>query len=245
MGKNKYVDFVSDEDFLESVKWVCDAYKELTNEIDMNELQKNTLDPFKMVFDMINSKVTFDEWAKGERTRQLDKTINNKIGEFHQKLLGKVKGWKDLGTSSELGVDLEAKDRSRFIELKNKWNTMNSGGIMKTREKLEDARKKYPKATAYWGFIVGNKGESGEGVWEYGPMHDDKIRQAWGAKVYEIVTGDANALRKVWEALPKAISDLTKSDYKINEIDQKKLLRFFEETFGSSYQQGRLGHFYQ
>ena len=31
---NKYVDFVSDEDFLECIKWVCDSYP-INDKIDM------------------------------------------------------------------------------------------------------------------------------------------------------------------------------------------------------------------
>ena len=89
---NKYVDFVSDEDFLDCVKWVCDAYPEDSSVINMDELKRNTIDPFKLVFDLINENMNIYDWIAHEKIRQHDKTINNRIGEFHQKLLGKVSG---------------------------------------------------------------------------------------------------------------------------------------------------------
>ena len=72
-----------------------------------NHLEESALDVFKMVFDVVHSEVSVDEWVKREKTRQQDKTINNRIGEFHQKLLGKVDGWTNLGIGHESHVDLK------------------------------------------------------------------------------------------------------------------------------------------
>ena len=93
---NKYVDFVSDEDFLECVQYVCDVYPEHIVELDMKKLKRNALDHIKLIFDMFNNELALKHWITGERIRQADKTVSNRIGDFHQKLLGKVKGWKDL-----------------------------------------------------------------------------------------------------------------------------------------------------
>ena len=90
MAKNKYLDFISDRDLLECVQWVCDAYPENASEIDMERLHKNTLDPFKLFFDIFNRGDNVEDWLKVENARQIDKKVNNKIGEFHQKLLGKI-----------------------------------------------------------------------------------------------------------------------------------------------------------
>jgi len=208
--KNKYVDFVSDEDFIQCVKWVCDSYEAPPDPSDMAAMQRNTIDPFKMLFDVFNSDVEPEDWLNQESIRQKDKTINNRIGEFHQKLLGKVAGWKDLGIGDESKTDLVKADRSIFIELKNKFNTMNSDGIDKCRDKLETAVNKHPKSVAYWAYIISRNGDSGEAVWTYGKRkRDGRIRIIWGKKVYELVTGDPDALEKTWRALPAAIRDLT------------------------------------
>lgn len=56
---NKYIDFISDEDFEESVKKVLDAYpQEETSETTLEILTQspNTVDEFKTVFDIFTKK---------------------------------------------------------------------------------------------------------------------------------------------------------------------------------------------
>jgi hypothetical protein len=231
MQKNRYVDFVSDEDFLGCVMWVCDAYPEDTENVNLDYIKRNMVDPFKMVFDIINTDSDIETWAKAEQVRQQDKTINNRIGNFHQMLLGKVKGWTDLGIGSTLKVDLRKNDNSIFIELKNKYNTMNSDATDKCREKLEKAIAKYPNAKAYWAFIISKDGSSGDSVWYYHNKKDPRIRVLWGKRVYQLVTGDENALETVWNVLPLAISDALKIKLRLNDSEKKKLATFFEAAF--------------
>jgi len=229
--KNKYVDFVSDEDFLSCIKWVCDAYPSDSEKISMEKLQKNTIDPFKLVFDIVNGELKTEEWISAERIRQNDKTINNRIGEFHQKLLGKVKGWVDLGIGDESKVDLMKEDKSIFIELKNKFNTMNSDATDKCRDKLEKAIKNNPQSKAYWAFLVSKNGDTGDIIWKKDGKEDERIRKIWGSKVYELVTGDPKSLEKTWNAIYLAIKDLKKSNYSIDEKEMMKLLEFFNYAF--------------
>ena len=98
--------------------------------------------------------------------RQQDKTINNKIGEFHQELLGKVDGWMDLGIGDETEIDLKKEDNTVFIELKNKYNTMNSSSEKTCREKLEKVIEKYPDATVYWAYVISKNYKSEDRIWK-------------------------------------------------------------------------------
>ena len=77
---NRYVEFVSDEDFLECIKHVVDAYlitKDMETPIELLYESKNTIDEFKTLFDVCVNQIGFDEWANTELLRQSDKTINN------------------------------------------------------------------------------------------------------------------------------------------------------------------------
>lgn len=228
---NKYVDFVSDEDFLECVKWVCDGYLK-SKKFTEKDFHRNTVDPFKIVFDIINNKITFEEWIETEKKRQSDKAINNRIGDFHQKLLGKTQGWEDLGVGNKAKLDLRKKDNSIFIELKNKFNTTNSDSASKVKDKLEKALTDNPEATCYWAYIIGKYGNSGDIVWmTKGQPENQRLRIIWGEKVYELVTGDKKALRKVWSVLPVAISDVLDTKLLISIEEKKKLLEFFAFAF--------------
>ena len=226
---NKYVDFVSDEDFLECVKHVIDFY--LSDEFQEEPMtvlkeSKNDIDAIKTIFDVTVKQIGFDGWANKEIERQQDKTINNEIGEFHQELLGKVDGWVNLGIGDETEIDLKKKDNTVFIELKNKHNTMNSSSTKTCREKLENVIAKYPNATAYWAYIISKKYKTEERVWIYKGRENEKIRRISGDLLYEMITGDPDALEKVYEAIPKAIVDILGEDYKLLPYDEKLMKEF-------------------
>ena len=234
---NKYVDFVSDEDFLECIKHVTDAYLSSNNietPIEVLKESKNTIDEFKTLFDVCVNQVGFDGWANFEIVRQADKTINNKIGEFHQKLLGKVDGWVDLGIGDETEIDLKKDDDSIFIELKNKYNTMNSSSTKTCREKLENVIEKYPNAIAYWAYVISKDYKSENEVWRYQHREDERIRKISGDKLYEMITGDPQGLEKVFEAIPKAIEDLLGENYKLFPYDKKVMKEYQQYIFHKS-----------
>ena len=227
--KNRYVDFVSDEHFLKCVKWVCESYPVKSDvQLDIKKFKRNMIDPFKMLFDIINSKISAEDWIKSEARRQADKSINNRIGEFHQKLLGGVDGWEDVGKGHPLGIDLAKKDDKIFIELKNKHNTVKGDDLKNVFDKLKKVADRHPDAIVYYAYIVPEKASSGELIWKTSQREPNShIHKAWGSKVYEIVTGDKSALEKTWKALPHSIND----KYKLSSDDTQKLLEFFEAAF--------------
>lgn len=234
---NKYVEFVSDEDFLICVKHVIDFY--LSDEYQKAPMtvlkeSKNDIDAIKTIFDVTVKQIGFDGWANKELERQQDKTINNKIGEFHQELLGKVDGWVDLGRGDETEIDLKKDDNTVFIELKNKYNTMNSSSTKTCREKLENVMDQYPNATAYWAYIISRKYKSENRVWKYQGRENEKIRRISGDLLYEMITGDTNALEKVYEAIPKAIVDLLGENYKLLPYDEKLMKEFQKFIYHNS-----------
>ncbi len=233
MGNNKYVDFVDDKFFLECVREVCEVYYREKKELTVDSLKGNGLDPFKSVFDMANRGISFEQWMEEERSRQEDKTLNNKIGEFHQKLLGGVKGWTDLGVGNDTELDLKKDDDTIFMEIKNKYNTINSDSGNKVRDKLGDAARKNPKAIVYFAYIISKKNDSGEKVWKKkGRETNVRIKKIWGSKVYALVTEKEDALKKTWEALPIAINDYMKGKAEISEDDKNKLVMSFGSVLG-------------
>ena len=179
---------------------------------------------------MCMGQINFDTWSKFELTRQEDKTINNKVGEFHQKLLGKVDGWFDLGTGDETEIYLKKEDNSIFIELKNKYNTMNSSSTAQCMKKLENIIEKYPDAVAYWAYIIGKNYKSENRPWRYKQKENERIRRVSGCKVYELITGDPKALEKTFKAIPKAIIQLSGEEYFLSEKD-RMLLKEYNNMF--------------
>lgn len=218
------MDFVSDNDFENCVRWVVDGYRQ------SNGIRNNGIDPFKTVFDMYNRDMSFGSWEKLELQRQSDKTVNNKIGEFHQKLLGCVDGWDDLQTGDV--ADLSNTKRTIFIELKNRWNTVKGSDMIHMWNKLYDiVTKKYPGSTAYWGFMNEKYSTSGEAIWEHQGHYNPDVKKIWGKNVYSLVTGEEDSLEKTWIALPNVLDAVLKKTTSLNPDDKKNLQNWFKGAY--------------
>lgn len=121
--KNKYVNFISDEHFISCVSNLHTAYLKAKNNITKKNFYKNKVDTIKLTFDAKFNDIDEEDLIKAEILRQIDKSINNSIGTFHEQILGGIKGF-EIGKLS--GFDIKAADDSLFADIKNKHNTMNS-----------------------------------------------------------------------------------------------------------------------
>ena len=85
-----------------------DKLKEYEDNIDSFLAGKRKLnfikgaDPF--FYKLYSSTYSSKEWLKAEISRQLTKKVEQRIGEFHQKVLGNADGWIDLGVGG--GMDI-------------------------------------------------------------------------------------------------------------------------------------------
>jgi len=85
------------------------------------DIYRNTLDLFSAKIECILQGITPESWIPIEKTRQAQKTLQNKIGVFHQQVSGCFDGWEDLGKGEV--VDVVNKDKKIIAEIKNKHNT--------------------------------------------------------------------------------------------------------------------------
>jgi len=237
-----YLNYILDEDLIEIVKGVLDVgiEKKLSAEKDFT---KNVIDPFGSIFETAAFEVNHATWKSSELIRQSQKTLQNHIGDFHQKVLGCVGGWEDLGTGSV--VDLNHKDRKIIAEVKNKYNTVTGGKLADQYYSLE--RLIMPKASTYKGYtsyfvnIIPKKPERYNKTFE--PSDKDKgakcprnesIRVIDGASFYTLVTGEENALEDLHKVLPTVIEDIFRHTYGVAgfKISDKKS---FSQYFSLAY----------
>src|SRR5690606_18588141 len=104
---NKYVDFISDENFLDCVANLHNAYLKAKNNITKKNFYSNKVDTIKLVFDAKFNEIDEESLIQAEILRQIDKSINNSIGTFHEQILGGING-SEIGNLS--GFDIKAKD---------------------------------------------------------------------------------------------------------------------------------------
>ena len=229
--KNEYVGFVSDRHFRECVEKMCGKYADLAK-TGIDAQLKNVVDPFKLVFDTLNSGMALDTWERNDIMRIKDKAINNAVGLFHQELLGGVEGWHQAVSDQNVMIDLAKNDNSVFVELKNKHNTFNSSSRENTHNKFLGITKQHKSAKCYWAYIIPNDGTSGDEMWVYNNNSNPNIRKVWGKKVYGLVTGDDDALKETWTALPRAIADVIKKSGAFNETENARVDGWFKRAFG-------------
>ena len=165
--------------------------KNIMNSVELNELIKNyyidsiinlykeeidrskiTINEIKKESNKICYELTEKEWINFDNKILKDKQINNKIVELHQYLLENVKDYcKANDFDKSLKIDVMKKDYSVFIDLKNKYNTMNSSSRELTINKLKKVKNKYIDSLCLIGIINGKnykkKISDNPEVWEY------------------------------------------------------------------------------
>lgn len=215
---NKYVEFVSDEHLLECVKNLHNSYLKAKNNISKKSFYSNKVDTFKLTFDSKFNDISEEDLIQSEILRQIDKSINNSIGIFHEQVLGGIAGF-EIGNLS--GFDVKATDNTLFADIKNKHNTMNSSSAEALFQKLARYADDYKKAKCYWVQILakGSFEESWKGDIngkEYGHSRVFKIS---GDRFYALLSGQDDALIQLYKSLPLVISD------HLNEIEKGDLVK--------------------
>ena len=114
--KNEYLDFISDEHFLKCIANLHTAYIKAKNNISKKSFYSNKVDTIKLTFDSKFNAIDEEKLIEAEILRQIDKSINNSIGTFHEQILGGIKGF-EVGKLS--GFDIKAKDETLFAVFGN------------------------------------------------------------------------------------------------------------------------------
>jgi len=203
---NKYVDFVSDKHFLDCIENLHTAYIKAKEGISKKKFYNNKIDTIKLTFDAKFNNLDEEIVIENEILRQIDKSINNSIGTFHEQILGGITGF-EIGSLS--GFDIKAIDNTLFADIKNKHNTMNSSASESLFQKLARYADTYKKANCYWVQILakGSFCEKWVGDINGKEYSHSRIFKISGDKFYALLTGQDDAFFQLYKALPIVISD--------------------------------------
>ncbi len=215
--KNKYVDFISDEHLLNCIANLHKAYLKAKNNITKKNFYSNKVDTIKLTFDAQFNDINQESLIQAEILRQIDKSINNSIGTFHEQILGGIEGFQ-VGNLS--GFDIKANDNSLFADIKNKHNTMNSSSAESLFQKLRDYGDDYKKAKCYWVQILakGSFCELWKGDINGKEYSHSRVYKISGDQFYALLSGKENALFQLYKVLPSAITDY------LNSIDKSDIV---------------------
>lgn len=227
LTKMPYLNYIKDSDLEDAVGFML-AAAESGQETAKKKFARNVIDPFAVVFEMVGFDIpTVAEWEKSEQARQAQKTLGQALGDFHQRVLGSIKGWENLGVGNN--IDLFCPSKKIIAEVKNKHNTVTGGQLSALYHGLDDLvmpkSSKYHRHTAYYVEIIPKKGESYDV--EFTPSDrtrskkcpaNPKIRKIDGKSFYALASGKDDALPKLYEALPNVIKTVCGKSYAAKEL---------------------------
>lgn len=211
--------FISEKDFTNHVKDTIDKYGEKLESFDIVRFNKNIVDPIKMIFDKTVYQTSWDEIVGNEIFRQRDKSNNNDIGYFHQRIFqyinnchvpdnGTEGGWDVIFQVPE-GITLPEGDivHTVYVEMKNKHNTMNSAAAGKTYIKMQSQLLDDDDCACFLVETIAKKSQNIK--WsttvDGKSVSHKKIRRVSLDQFYALVTGQEDAFYKMCMVLPKVI----------------------------------------
>lgn len=225
--------FIGEEDFTHHVRATIEKYGEKLEPFDLRRFNRNIIDPVKLVFDKIVYRSTWNEIVGNEIFRQRDKSNNNDIGYFHQRIFqymanchvpvnGEEGGWDVIYENGE-GIEIPEANSVRrvYVEMKNKHNTMNSASAGKTFIKMQNQLLTDDDCAC---FLVEAIAPSSQNVkWETtvdGQRVGHKlIRRVSLDRFYALVTGEDDAFFQMCMVLPSVIKKV------VDNLDGSLVLR--------------------
>lgn len=217
--------FISEEDFRNHVKITIEKYGKKLEPFDITKFNKNTIDPIKMIFDKTVYQNTWEEIIGNEIFRQRDKSNNNDIGYFHQRIFqyfknchvpdnGEEGGWDVIYADNE-GIPLPGGDKVKkiYVEMKNKHNTMNSSSAAKTYIKMQNQLLKDDDCACFLVEAIAKRSQNikWETTIDGNSVSHKRIRRVSLDQFYALVTGQKDAFFKMCMALPTVVEEVVHS----------------------------------
>ncbi|MEG1901539.1 MAG: Eco47II family restriction endonuclease [Clostridium sp.] len=221
--------FISEKDFVDHVSATIEKYGEKLESFDIKKFNKNIIDPIKLIFDKTVYQTSWDEMVGNEIFRQRDKSNNNDIGYFHQRIFqyiekcrvpdnGKEGGW-DVIVQNDDGIVLPDGDmvHTVYVEMKNKHNTMNSAAAGKTYIKMQNQLLNDDDCACFLVEAIAQRSQNTK--WETTvdgrKVSHKKIRRVSLDQFYSLVTGEEDAFYQMCMILPQIIERVVNENKEI------------------------------
>lgn len=214
--------FITEDQFKEHVKSTIEKYGEKLESFDLKRFNRNLIDPIKLIFDKTVYGATWDEIVKNEIFRQRDKSNNNDIGYFHQKMFqyidkchvppnGEEGGW-DVIFEDENGITIPDAGtvHTVYVEMKNKHNTMNSASAGKTFIKMQNQLLNDDDCACFLVEAIAQKSQNikWETTVDKRKVGHKLIRRVSMDQFYALVTGEEDAFYQMCMVLPEVIKEV-------------------------------------
>lgn len=219
------LDFISEEDFTDHVKATIEKYGEKLESFNLKRFNKNIIDPIKLIFDKIVYQASWEEIVSNEIFRQRDKSNNNDIGYFHQRIFQYMKGCTVPPNGEEGGWDVIYENANGiaipnagivhtiYVEMKNKHNTMNSASAGKTFIKMQNQLLNDDDCACFLVEAIAQRSQNikWETTVDKRKVGHKLIRRVSLDQFYALVTGQEDAFYQMCMVLPSVIEKVVKN----------------------------------
>lgn len=219
------LDFISEEHFRRHVADTINKYGEKLQPFDIQRFNKNIVDPVKLIFDKTVYHTSWEQIIGNEIFRQRDKSNNNDIGYFHQRIFNYIDkcsvpdhGWDVIYENAD-GIRLPDGDvvNTIYVEMKNKHNTMNSASAGKTFIKMQNQLLTDDDCACFLVEAIAQRSQNikWETTVDKKKVGHKLIRRVSLDQFYALVTGQNDAFYQMCMVLPsviqKAVDELDSS----------------------------------
>ena len=212
------LDFISEQNFKQHVQNTIQHYGEKLAPCDLKRFNSNIVDPIKLIFDKTVYQYSWEEIIKNEIFRQRDKSNNNDIGYFHQRIFQYMDGctvpqagW-DVIISRDSRIDIPGCGtvKTIYVEMKNKHNTMNAASSAKTYMKMQGQLLSDDDCACFLVEAIAKKSQNI--TWSVSvdgtKQQHRRIRRVSMDEFYKTVTGQSDAFYKMCMVLPAVIQEV-------------------------------------
>ena len=234
MQQKHLLPYISNEDLYLHTEKVVVALQSGIHKADA-KLHKNVVDPFSAVFGCLARGIGLAEWLELEKARQVQKTLEDYLGYFHQGILSSIPGWQQTTDV----VDLINSKLKIVADIKNKFNTVKGSHRKIIYDDLADmiGRKGFEDFKGYYVEIIPRKPgpydkpfTPSDNVKHTRRAKNENIRIIDGSSFYDLASGHKGALKMLYEALSTVIGHIL--DNKNMGSENSQLEGLFERAYG-------------
>lgn len=212
MQQKQLLPYVSDRALYSETEKVVVAVRLRIREADAT-LNKNVIDPFSALFGCCVRGLQPAAWLELEKARQVQKTLEDRLGYFHQGILSSMPGWEQTDDV----VDLINADLKLVADVKNKYNTTKGSHKKQIYDDLADVigRRAFRDFRGYYVEVIPRYPRPYDRPFTPSDnrthtrrARNENIRIADGGAFYDLASGHAGALRMLYGVLPLVIGDI-------------------------------------
>ncbi len=223
MSEHSYgLDWIDEDALYELTKRI---FSKIIDQVNSESL-KTPPDPFAIVAQAVLFNQSTDAMMAFEKLREINKSLSNAVGNWHQAVLGLADGWENLGSNGgvvDLMVSEDSSSKPVAVEVKNRYNTIKASDEKNIWDKLDMLAKSHG-SVAYLVQIVPKTLERYDRPWKVsGRSESDRVRCCDGATAYAWAFYRHDALKELYEAFPDILNEVVGG----RDFDKTGMMQYF------------------